>query len=646
MIRRARSCLIDKWRSNVGEAAGMRGAGWLARGRLREAREQFWLEFGAARAANDSIGSAEAALGLGGLWVHEHRSTFERARVLAAQRAALADLDESSALAARLRVRLAAERTFESGDGAIVTAELANARAHDDPIVAAEAVSLTHHCLLGPHFAAERATLADELLALAAATGRPTDQLMGLVWRTCNAILAGDDRARRSLSELRKALEAEPCDALAFVVAAWEVMLTIRAGRLGDAERMAEDCFRLGTEVGDVDALNWYGAQLIAIRWAQGRMGELLGLVDELDQSCTIPELGGVSTAALAAVAASAGDEVTARSALARLGAGRLGCQPRGSVWLVTLAAVCDAANALADAEAASEAYELLVPFSTQPVLVGLGVACFGSVHRPLGIAALTFGNIDLAIDHLESAVAANLALGNLPAYVASLATAADLLVHRNDAGDSARAERLQAMADRHASECEMAADARQWLRLPPPCNVGVAKICQSAKTCTVSVGERVVVVRPTVGLRYLAELTNNPGRWISAVALVSSHGDAGPAPRCEPVLDDIAKAHYRARIGELRAEIDDADLCADLERASRARLEMDELIEQLSRVSGLRGATRSFVDDRERARVAVRKAITRALHAIAKLDPDIARELEARVVTGSRCMFDATGLA
>ena len=104
----------------------MRAAGWLARGRLREAREQFWLEHGAANDANDVIGSAEAALGLGGLWVHEHRSTFERARVLAAQQTALAEIDESSALAARLRVRLAAERAFESGDGSIVMAELAN----------------------------------------------------------------------------------------------------------------------------------------------------------------------------------------------------------------------------------------------------------------------------------------------------------------------------------------------------------------------------------------------------------------------------------------------------------------------------------------------------------------------------------------
>ena len=488
--------------------------------------------------------------------------------------------------------------------------------------------------------------LAGELLVLAAATGRPTDHLMGLVWRTCNAILAGDDRARRSLGELRRALEVEPCDALAFVVAGWEVMLTMRAGRLSDAERMAEACLRLGTVVGDVDAANWYGAQLIALRWAQGRVGELLGLVDELDQSGTVPEPGGVSTAALALVAASAGDEVTARSALARLGAGRLGGLPRGSVWLVTLAAVCDAANALDDAEAASEAYELLAPFANLPALVGLGIACFGSVHRPLGVAALTFGNIDLAIDHLESAVAANLALGNRPAYVASLATAADLLGHRNHAGDSARAQGLQATADRHAPECEMTADVRRWLRLPRRTNGGVVKICQSAKACTISLDERVVVLPPTVGIRYLAELTDNPGTAISSVALVSSHGDAGPTPRREPVLDDLAKARYRARMGDLRAEIDDADLCADIERASRARLQMDALIEQLSRATGLHGATRSFVDDRERARVAVRKAITRALDAIAKLDPEIARELEGRVVTGTRCMFDATALA
>ena len=392
-------------------------------------------------------------------------------------------------------------------------AELADARAHDDPVVAAEAVSLAHHCLLGPHFAAERAALADELLALAAATGRPTDHLMGLVWRTCNAILAGDDRARRSLGELRRALEVEPCDALAFVVAAWEVMLTMRAGRLSDAERMAEACLRLGTDVGDVDAANWYGAQLIAIRWAQGRVGELLGLVDELDQSGTVPEPGGVSTAALAVVAASAGDEVTARSALARLGAGRLRRLPRGSVWLVTMAAVCDAANALADAEAASEAYELLVPFAapyrcSSDLASRASAPCTGRSASLRSRSATSTSRSTTSSRQWQP----TWHWATCPPTSRRWRRQRTCSIHRNHAGDSARAEQLQATADRHASECEMTADARHWLRLPRRSNVGVVKICQSAKACRISVGERVVVLRPTVGIRYLAELTNNPG--------------------------------------------------------------------------------------------------------------------------------------
>lgn len=49
----------------------------------------------------------------------------------------------------------------------------------------ADALSLAHHCLLGPHHAARR------------------------------LLLAGDRRARRALTELRERLEVERCDGLA-----------------------------------------------------------------------------------------------------------------------------------------------------------------------------------------------------------------------------------------------------------------------------------------------------------------------------------------------------------------------------------------------------------------------------------------------
>lgn len=49
----------------------------LTEGRLTEARALFWSEADAAERREDGPALAEAALGLGGLWVHENRSTLE-----------------------------------------------------------------------------------------------------------------------------------------------------------------------------------------------------------------------------------------------------------------------------------------------------------------------------------------------------------------------------------------------------------------------------------------------------------------------------------------------------------------------------------------------------------------------------------------
>ena len=92
---------------------GMRA---LSEGRLAEGAGLFWTEASTAETEGDSSGLAEAALGLGGLWVNEHRSTLEGARVLAVQRRALAGVDAGSSLGERLRVRLAAEQAYRSGN--------------------------------------------------------------------------------------------------------------------------------------------------------------------------------------------------------------------------------------------------------------------------------------------------------------------------------------------------------------------------------------------------------------------------------------------------------------------------------------------------------------------------------------------------
>src|SRR4051812_40352990 len=97
----------------------------LMEGRLAEARVEFWRDAEVADAAGDPVALATAAIGLGGLWVHEHRATVERARVRAVQRRAVDGLDPAHPLAVRLRARLAAEDAYVAGDPAPALAAVA-----------------------------------------------------------------------------------------------------------------------------------------------------------------------------------------------------------------------------------------------------------------------------------------------------------------------------------------------------------------------------------------------------------------------------------------------------------------------------------------------------------------------------------------
>jgi hypothetical protein len=611
----------------------------LTEGRLTEARALFWSEADAAERREDGQALAEAALGLGGLWVHENRATLEGARVLALQRKALAGIDGSSVLAQRLRTRVAAEHAYTSGEIVGILAALHTARSGGEPVVVAEGLSLAHHCVLGPHYGPARLAMADELIAVAATTGRELDGLMGLSWRTVDLFLAGDRRARRSLGELRNQLQVQRCDAVAYLVAALEVMLAVRSGDLEGAERLAVKCRELGDDVGDADAPGWFAAQLVAIRWFQGRGNELLPLLGELDQSATVAESSPALTAGIAAVAAGAGELEIARSALARLTSPGLDKLMSSSVWMLSLMAVCEAAHALGEADAAREAYRLLEPFSDLPVMASLAIACFGSAHRPLGLAAWTMGDLDSAVRHLELAEKANLALENGPCHAMSLASLADVLEAAGHDGFVRRAVELRAQAVREATRYGMTARVGEWSGRTGP---GATFTCnRQGRVWLVAVGSRTASVPHNVGMEYLGELVAHPDTAIPAVDLASSYSFP-KSRRADEILDARAKAEYRERMNDLRSEIDNASDYADLERASRAKAELDALVQALVQATGLCGRARLLGDDNEKARISVRKAIMRALTMIEEADPAIANELRARVVTGAQCIFDS----
>jgi hypothetical protein len=106
-----------------------------------------------------------------------------------------------------------------------------------------------------------------------------------------------------------------------------------------------------------------------------------------------------------------------------------------------------------------------------------------------------------------------------------------------------------------------------------------------------------------------------------------------------DPVLDRQALASYRRRARELTALLSDRGL--DGARAASARRELAELTAALRRAIERGGWVRGFATDHERARTAVRKAIVRAVEAIADAVPDLGQHLRASLTTGAVCRYD-----
>ncbi|GGM85452.1 hypothetical protein GCM10007977_104050 [Dactylosporangium sucinum] len=589
----------------------------------RTGRSLAALAYALAAQIGHAEGMALALLELAGTWVHQDRGAVATARMEARLREVLRLLDPRSPLELRVRVRLAGEADYRTGQHAAVLEVLEEARRSADPMAWAEALHLAHHCVLGPDHGALRRALASELIGVSDRTGRWEDLLKGMLWSTVDQFLDGDRHAERQLRELRQLLTKREHLALSYVSAVMEVMLTIRAGDLDAAETLARRCVDYGTVAGDPDTAGWFGAQLVAIRWYQGRLPELLPLLDELAHTPTLSAVDNAYFAALAMAAATAGDRQRAAAALARLRGTGLAELPRSSSWLVTMYGAVEAAHLLHDTELAAEAYDLLRPYGHLPAIASLGVTCFGSVRHALGVAALTTGAIDRAVEHFAEAARHNLALGHAPAAALSRQRLAEALGLQASAGTQ-RANPATAGAS------------------GPVDGSQAARCTRRGRHWQVELGRRTVLVGHSVGMLHLAVLLANPGTEIPAADLVAGvnnlAANAGAADRSDQlVVDEVAIGQYRQRLAQV-----ESSGATPVGNRSAGRSERDWLVDELRTVAGLGGRTRSFVDNAERARIAVGKAIRRAIHRVQLADPIIGAHLSATVHTGNRCVYRA----
>jgi tetratricopeptide (TPR) repeat protein len=614
----------------------------LACGHLAEARPLFYRAAQVAEAEGDAVVCARAALGLGGVWVREHRLLAEAERVTALQRRALDLLPpEATVLHTRLAIRLAAEEAYRSGPLQPVIEGVEAARGTGDARTLAEALSLCHHALLTPEHAWRRLAMANELVTVAAAAGDGMLSLIGLCWRAADLFLLGEPTAEAALAELRLRADAIQCRSILFIVRTIEVMLAIRVGQFAQAEEAASACFALGKEVGDADALAYYGAHLVAIRTFQGREAELAELVASIATSPTLIERECAFGFAAALFALRAGHPHQAQALLERLRRDGLSVIPPSSSWLLAMLAVVELASTLEDSTIAQAAYDILVPYAALPIMASLAVVCFGSVHRALGVAALTCDKVDLAIEHLGAAVTASTRLGHRPAALQARAELGLAHLQRGGAGDVQQGRSLlqEAMVD--ADALGMTGLVARWqdtLVLVGEEETSVAGESPLVNVTPaphggwrVALGTHVATTPDLVGIHYLARLVATPNQDISALALVVDQRTLPTMPGRQAVLDACAMTALRTRMRELRAQP---------VRSVDEQEELEALTREFALESGLGGRSRTFADIPERSRTAVRKALKRAIEQITAANPIIGQHLVQHIETGAVCCY------
>jgi hypothetical protein len=445
-----------------------------------------------------------------------------------------------------------------------------------------------------------------------------------------------------------------------WTAATMRAMLALLRGSLDQAETLAEQARSLQPE--GPNALFAYNDLIEVLRWDQGRLQELFPVWQEqLAQSPRFlwPRLW------LSLTDVDLGNELTARRSLQPLAA-QLTRRPRDGLWLPAVAVAALVATRLQEPGAAGRLYQALVPYRNQ-VIVGAmphPVVCWGSASFYLGLLAAVTSSWAEAGGHFEAAIAAHERLGARPLLARTRYEYARMLLARGQAGDRRQADELLDQALAGASTMGMAgvAEEIQALRAAGEVapEVAASTFRQEGEYWTIAYDGSVVRLKDTKGLRHLARLLAHPARELLAVDLETADGrpaGSGPVESRElagdgelegrpdlgdagTMLDATAKAAYRARLGELRAEVEDAEGCNDPARAAKARDELDFLVAELARAVGLGGRDRRAASHAERARLNATRAIRAAMANLARANPALGAHLSSTIRTGRYCSY------
>jgi len=546
----------------------------------------------ASRSAGDPVGLARAALGIQTLG---YRSGAQNAELLDLLREASRRLEEAGGpLALRSRVLAALARTLRHGSDRLPGAEVTQvaeraaqlAAAANDPSALATAKLAVHDAMWIPGTAAARLPVIAEMLDAAQASGDDDLVAQAHLLRAAALLELGDPAGRDELLTY-----VTLAGQLGHARGRWgaltrQATFAQLAGRAEEAARLGEQALELGLAIGEPDAAGCFFTSRLSL--------VALGVREPATGMDASDPLWPMFPVLRAWPYAARGDAAAAAAALGDF-----------SVLDITMWTGLEAlaAAAVVFAAAGSDAqrtwvYERLRPYAGSHVVVGGCASYHAAVDHHLGALAASLGDT-AAGAHFRAALAMHERLGA--------------------AGWARLSE--QALA---RLEAPAGSQAPNELRLVN----GVRLLCFEGKQ---------VQLPDSKGLADIATLIGARGADVHVLTLVGHHLARMGA---DPVLDEKAKAAYKARLAGLAGDIEDAEAAGRAGRAEVLRNERDALIRELAAAAGLGHRDRKLGDEAERARKTVSARVRDALSKIGPVHPELAAHLRESLRLGTRCSY------